>query len=469
MTDPDPAPGIAFMPFSEFFETFVLAERISLTIRACHQEICDMYQAAILGQMEGYEYFKVHMPRRTGKTKILQALPCWMFGEFEDAQMLYGCYSEKLVMQTLSECGRVLNAPWYKGIYGDKIMAQRADHVTTTAGGMLHGAGTQATIAGYGAGLKDPAGGFIALDDPAKPDEAHSAVESANVINNFETTWKGCRNSDRWTPIFINAQRIGPNDLPGYIEKTYPNRTFTLKFPCMVGGISVFPDTWSTDKVKELEQTRVTRFVLASQFQQEPISLGGNMIPTGSFGRYDPATPMKWERTCIKVDTALKTKQANDSSALELWGLHQRKAYLIDLMHGKWEGPDLLNNSAQFWKKWTAIDCGIPRPRFTIEEKAAGTPLLQALQRLGIPAQGIERDIDKVRRVQSILQFIETGMVIIPKDGSVPWIQKFLNECDEFKLDGTQAHDDMVDPMVDAIEDLLGRPLSIFSVLTGNL
>ena len=50
---------------------------------------------------------------------------------------------------------------------------------------------------------------MIALDDPAKPDHATSKVESSNVIENFEMTWKGCRNSDEWCPIFINAQRIG--------------------------------------------------------------------------------------------------------------------------------------------------------------------------------------------------------------------------------------------------------------------
>ncbi len=145
--------------------------------------------------------------------------------------------------------------------------------------------------------------------------------------------------------------------------------------------------------------------------------------------------------------------------------MFQGKAYLIDLLHGKWESPELLINVRAFWEKWTAPGIALRRPKLIIEEKAAGTPLLQTLRKEGIPAIGIERDIDKVRRVQSVLQYIETGMVVVPKDGSTPWIEKFLTEHAQFAADGTAAHDDMVDTTVDAIEELLGKALSIFDVL----
>ena len=465
-------PKVDVVDLWQFFEAFIELNEVSVTLHECHREICELYQAAILGDMPGYEYFVVNMPRRTGKTKILQAVPCWMFGEFDGAQMMYGSYSEKLVLQTIAYVRLTLNRPWYSELYGLKLHTERSDLVTTTGGGMLYGAGTHATVAGIGAGLKEPAGGFMALDDPASPDEALSKVESASVIQNFETSWKGCRNSDRFCPIFINAQRLGTDDLPGYLQKTYPNKTFTLKFPCTVGGISVFPETWATETLDDLNKTRMGRFVRASQFDQEPVALGGNLIPVDALGRWDPreAPNMKWDKLVMPVDTALKAKESSDFSAAALWGKCAGKSYLIDVVHGKWESPELLTNIKLFYEKWSHIP-GWPRPRLIIEEKAAGSPLLQNLRVHSVPAQGIERDIDKVRRVQNVLPFIETGMVFIPlatgPAGYTPphWLKTWEAEHTEFSASLTHKNDDLVDTTADGLEQLLGRKLSGFDVL----
>ncbi len=102
-----------------------------------------------------------------------------------------------------------------------------------------------------------------------------------------------------------------------------------------------------------------------------------------------------------------------------------------------------------------------------IEEKAAGTGLIQQLNIAGVPAEGIERDIDKVRRVQAVLPYQEAGLVLVPGDNEpgCDWLPGFLTECAQFKPDGTHAHDDMVDCFADGVQLLLGRALSILDVL----
>jgi predicted phage terminase large subunit-like protein len=473
---------VDFVPFWEFLQTAVKCCNVSMVLREEHHEVAEMYEKAILGELQGYEYFIVDMPRRVGKTKILQFLADWMFGEFPDAQMMYGCYSEKLVRRSIAYTLRVMRQEWFRQMYGDLVHTRSSELITTLAGGTLYGAGTQATVGGMGAGLKEPAGGFIALDDPANPAGSLSPVQRENTIENFETAWKGCRNSDRWCPIFINAQRIGPDDLPGYVMSTYRNKTLVLKFPCYVGAgtgfheelplQSKFPETWGLDTWHELGRTRITRFVRAAQWQQEPTVLGGNFIPVGCFGRYDlrDVRSMKFDKLMIAVDTALKTKEANDFSAACLWGLLDKRAYLIDVLHGKWEAPELIKNTTVFWEKWKNQP-GWPRPRMIIEEKAAGTPLLQQLNRDGVPAKGIERDIDKVRRVQNVLPYIEAGMALIPNnqatDGYQPpdWLAKWETEHTEFTQTGQHAHDDLVDCTADCLENLLARKLSGFDVM----
>ncbi len=467
-------------PLREYFKAFIGGNRIILDDYACHGEICDAYEAAFTGQLPGIDYVLVHMPRRTGKTKILEAVPTWAFGEFDGAQMLYGSYTQPLVSRTIRYVAATMARQWYRDLYGDLLHTKSSTLVTTVGGGTLYGAGTTATVVGYGAGLKEAAGGCIALDDPSNADAVFSKVESRKVIDNFENTWKGCRNSDRYTPILVNAQRLGPDDLPGYIHSTYPNRTLILKFPAFVSpgcpwkasseddAVPAFPDTWSKNVLLDLKKTRLGRYVLASQMQQEPIALGGNLIPVEKFGRYDWATARltDWEMIVITVDTAMKVKESNDYSCAQAWGVKDRRAYLIDQVHGKWESPELLANVIAFSNK-TRADFPLGAIRCVIEEKAAGTGLIQQMQRAGVPAEGIERAIDKVQRVQGVLPFIESGLVFIPKDGegAPEWLAGFIQECAAFKPDGTHANDDRVDAMVDGVEILLGQVLSILDVL----
>lgn len=483
-----PAPGkpplelAEFVTFWEFFsEFFIPLNEIVLPLKDFHREICDKLELAFFCELgPDVRFVLINMPPRTGKTKILEAWFCWIYAYFPDAQNIFTSYSGDLAEASLSYVKETMMRPWFRENFGDVLHSKKADLMTTVDGGKMHAEGTGGTLTGKGAGLKRECGGAIAIDDPAKPDEALSVVVSTGLKQWLHTTIERRRNAAQFTPIVISAQKLGSEDLPGYVKRTYPaNMIVEIKVAGLVDpktgaasiaadAVSRIPETMPTSDLQQLKATRIGRFVLATQYQQEDATLGGNLIPVDSFHRYDPRAPMKFEKTVICCDTALKTKQANDFSALTLWGLKDRKAYLVDLMHGKWETPDLVANSIAFWKKWSAPgvgESGVPRPRFIIEEKAAGTPLLQTLNRAGVPATGIERDIDKVRRVNTVLPYIETGMVVVPKDDSVPWIAKFLTECAQFAKDGTHAHDDMVDTMVDAIEHLLGRATSIFDVL----
>lgn len=468
-----------YVGFPQYFEEIYVPEmRLEIPVKKAHREICEILEAAFLGQLpENIQYVVINLPRRVGKTKIIESWYSHCFGYVPDSQFIHTSYSADLTEQSLDWVAKTMNEPWYKSWFGDLIHGDRSDHLSTIGGGNLYAAGTGGTLTGKGGGLKRPGGGAIVIDDAAKPDEVLSPVVSKAIIQWFETTIKGCRNSDRWCPIIIVSQRLGKNDLPGYIKDTYPDNTLVIKFPGLVdpvtgeastadNAVSQFPETVQAKNLLLGRATRLGRYVLATQVQQEDALLGGNKIPLECFDRYDPseALGMKFERLVIPVDTALKAKQANDFSCAAIWGLMKKRAYLIDLVHGKWESPELLTTIEVFWEKWKNIQ-GWPRPRLIIEEKAAGSPLLQYLTRIGVPAKGIERDIDKVRRCNMVLPYIETHMCVIPRMGSVPWLAKWEAEHAEFKDDGTHKNDDMCDTSFDAIEHLLARKLSSFDVL----
>ncbi len=52
-----------------------------------------------------------------------------------------------------------------------------------------------------------------------------------------------------------------------------------------------------------------------------------------------------------------------------------------------------------------------------------------------------------------VLGYIEFGKVMVPEDA--PFTNDFLAECEAFTGDNSHMHDDQVDPMIDAIADVL--------------
>jgi predicted phage terminase large subunit-like protein len=101
-----------------------------------------------------------------------------------------------------------------------------------------------------------------------------------------------------------------------------------------------------------------------------------------------------------------------------------------------------------------------------IEDKASGTGLIQDIAKGEpgkgrIPVAGVQRNKDKLTRVMDVVSYIDAGLVVLPEEA--PWIADFITECEAFTSDDTHAHDDQIDPMVDAIEDMLAKRKSSFA------
>jgi predicted phage terminase large subunit-like protein len=449
-----PAP----ITFWKFFQIFVRQQRISLPLKPFHQEVCSTLALAVAGELP-FPYVVINIAPRVGKSKILEALACWSLGIAPDAQTIYTSFSEELVTDRVRYICEVMRTEWYQDLFPETRLGdvQQAGHFTTTLGGRVYGAGTGGTISGKGGGLKRRFGGFIAIDDPANPNEALSRTEAENLKFWFENVLKSRRNSDRWCPIILVMQRLSTDDLTGYILENYPEETRLLKFASRDrDGQSIIPETISTAGLNQWE--KVNPFTFWAQQMQEPVVFGGNLIKVDDF-ILEPLDPFaKWDRKIITADTAFKTKEHNDQTVFELWGKRGQGAYLLDCLHGKWESPQLLGMALAFYRKHRA---GLSQ--FYVEDKASGTGLVQQLKAGGVPVSPVERIHDKVTRVQEILPYIATHRIHINKDQ--PWTRPFLEECAAFRADGLQKHDDFCDPLADACMKLLGKRLSVWDVL----
>jgi len=350
-------------------------------------------------------------------------------------------------------------------------------------------------VTGFRAGhMAEGFQGAIIIDDPVKPEDAFSTVKLQAVNRKLQTTVKS-RKANPDTPFILIMQRVGTHDptefiksgnldelgeityvkIPALIDKAYvaslPKKYRALIEPSETdsqGRFSYWPYKEPLKQLLAMEQgggadaegVKISRHVFNSQYQQEPISLGGNLIKGEHFRYYKPEQLPKIRYRKIFADTAQKTKEHNDFSVFEEWGLGvDGNAYLLDMIRGKWEAPELQKRAIAFWAKAKAKDTdkfGMLR-EMPVEDKASGTGLIQTLRLppYNIPIKAIERDKDKLTRAMDALPYIEAGQVYLPEDA--PFTSDFVSECEAFSADMTHAHDDQLDPALDAIEDMLSK------------
>ena len=319
-------------------------------------------------------------------------------------------------------------------------------------GGEFRASAMKGVITGFGAGTtQDGFGGALIIDDYLKADNYKSDVEKENCIDIYTNTLKSRLNSPD-TPIIIIAQRLATDDLVGWLKENEKDEWdfFTLK-TLTDDEKSIWEEKMPAEKLIKMRNTNP--FLFYSQYQQEPIVLGGTVIKEEWF-RYYPTNDVVYQRLFMTADTALKVKECNDYSCLALWGVTEKnELYLIDMIHGKWEAPDLERQFINFWNKWrNGINFTKPNGLY-IEDKASGTGLIQSIRmRAGIPVIPLQPDKDKLTRVMDVSPYIESGNLYLPMSKEFEISKKLVSECTAFTADDSHAHDDMVDTMVYALD-----------------
>lgn len=343
-------------------------------------------------------------------------------------------------------------------------------------------------VTGFRAGHMAPGfQGAILIDDPIKPEDAYSRTKIDAANRKLLTTVKS-RKANPDTPIILVMQRLAESDPAGFIRAGNLQGIWDfVRIPAVLSGPEMakidpryhglIPESETVDgrfsywpykepigQLLAMERgdgtdqsgARISRHVFSSQYQQAPVQLGGNIIKGEKFTRYTVLPKIKWR--FVYADTAQKTKERNDFSVFEEWGMgDDGRIYLLDLIRGKWEAPELQKRAIAFWKKCKERDVekyGQCR-KMKVEDKSSGTGLVQTLRLppYNMPIEGIERDRDKLTRVMDALPYIEVGAVCIPEDA--PFTNDFVTECEAFTADDSHDFDDQIDPLVDAIADML--------------
>lgn len=394
----------------------------------------------------------INVPPRSGKTEVaVKAFIAWTMGLAPDSEFIHASYSKRLATANAYDIRAMMQHEAYRLVFPWLRLqddSKAKDEFRTTAGGIVYATGADGTITGYGAGkMRDGFGGAIIIDDPHKAGEATSSVMRQNVINWYQTTIQSRLNKTD-TPIIVIMQRLHEEDLSGWLLSGGSGETWEhLVIPARdESGESFWPEQFPPEMLDRLELT--SPYVFAGQYMQRPAPLGGGIFKDEWWRYFDAMPPIK--HRSIYADTAQKTKEQNDYSVLQCWGVTpDNQMVMLDMVRGKWEAPELETMARAFWQKHHSQPYHGPLRTFKVEDKVSGTGLIQKLKREGIPIVPIQRNVDKVTRAFDAAPYIQSGNVYLMR--TTPHLADFLSEAAVFP-NGT--HDDMIDATMSAIADL---------------
>ena len=476
--------------FSRYF--FKHRQGIKFRINWHHVLISDVVQRVIDGELKNVV---INVPPGSSKTELVAInLIARGLAINPRARFLHISYSDDLALLNSETAREIVRSDEFQALWPLKI-ADDADSkkrwnvvVDGKKAGGVYAVSLGGQITGFRAGhMAEGWQGAIIIDDPLKVEDAYSKPNRDKANRKLISTVKS-RRANPDTPIIVIMQRLAEEDPTGFIKAgKVPGDWEFIEIPALItdeyveklpehirpmvdsserdedGRFSYWP--YKEPLQELLASEKADRYVFSGQYMQRPSPLGGGIIQSGKFVRYGALPQLKFRK--IYADTAQKTAERNDYSVFECWGYGaDNRVYLIDLVRGKWEAPELKRRAIDFWNKHKAIGAGNPDApalrQMLVEDKASGTGLIQEVKSDGgIPVAGIERTKDKLTRVMDIVSQIDAGNVCIPANAE--WVNDFVAECDSFTADDTHAHDDQIDPMVDAITDMLGgsKPLVV--------
>lgn len=425
------------------------------------EAICDHLEGVTRGDI--YRLL-MNVPPGTMKSLLTSVIwPAWEWGPKGKQSMRYlgTAHKQDLAVRDSTKCRRLIQSDWYQRLWpieltGDQNAKTKFENSATGF--------REAMALGSMTGAR---GDRVILDDPHSVDDANSRVKlSADVVTFREALPSRVNNDD--SAIVIIMQRLAVGDVSDVaLELGYEHLLIPMRYeagrskwvlgkgdPRKIDGELMFPERFSEANVAELESSLGSHAV-AGQLQQRPNPRGGRIVKTEWFQLYD--VPPRIKHRVIYADTAQKTAEHNDYSVFEEWGLGEDgKLYLLDLIRGKWEIPELERRAPAFWNKAKGRDSVVMGQlrQMKIEDNASGTGLIQRMKLdHRIPVAGIKRTKDKYTRLTDVIGYIESGYVCLPRNA--PFLSDFVGECEAFTADDSHPHDDQIDPMIDAINDML--------------
>ena len=389
----------------------------------------------------------VNMPPRHTKSEFASHLfPAWYLGRYPDKKVIQTAHTAELAVGFGRKVRNLVGSGDYKKIFEDVSLSsdsKAAGRWNTNKEGEYFAIGVGGAVTGKGADI-------LIVDDPHSEQEA--ALNDPSVYDRtYEWYTSGPR--QRLQPggaICLVMTRWSKKDLTGSIIKASIERGGAdewevIEFPAILpSGKPLWPGFWPIDQLEALKaELPVSKW--SAQYQQDPASEEGALVKREWWQEWKGKKPPSCDFVIQSWDTAFLAKETADFSACTTWGVFTTEdgvsnIILLDALQERLEFPDLKARAYEMYKEYEP-------DAFIVEAKAAGSPLIFELRRMGIPVGEYvpSRGKDKIARVNAISDLFSSGHVWAPK---TRWAELVIEEFAAFP---SGDYDDLVDSSTQAL------------------
>lgn len=453
----------SLLEFSRYFYEYITGREFIIS-KPIGRESHHISVCRTLTQIKHLEILReiINIPPGCGKSTFVSMFIAWCWASYPDSNFLYISYAHSLATQHTSFIRSIVSSRMYKYLFDVSIDpdTRAKDNFKTTKGGQVIAFGSAGAITGNNAGLPnlDRCSGAVILDDPIKPDEAHSDTIREGVIYNYDQTIRQ-RVRGINVPIIVMGQRTHEEDLPWYLLS---GKDIDIWHHTNLTGLdavdnALYPEVMPKEKLIALREK--SPYVYWSQQQQCPMPAGGSLFQKDWFVELD--NEPKFTTTFITADTAETDKSWNDATVFSFFGIYEIEVmgkktgelglHWIDCVELRIEPKDLEKEFIDFYRNC----CLHNKPPMIagIEKKSTGVTLVSTLKNLrGIQIREIERTRDSGSKTK---RFLEMQSYIASKRISFDWNAKHKDLCINhmIKITANNSHrfDDICDTLSDGI------------------
>lgn len=450
---------------------FFLINSSKFILKDFHRLVIKKLQNIVDGKNEKRN-LALCLPVGSGKSLIIEYFITWCFARSINNTFCYTSNSDRLINKLSKECKDIIENEYWKLLFNHTLKKDDRQRVNFSFEGAKNRTGltagtTGGAITGLDAGNPNIDGfsGALIIDDPMDAGNARYEKAREEVVTFYDEKLATRRRTPN-TPTILIMQRLHLDDLVGWIEKNEPGLWDICKIPALnENGKSFWEERYPQAELQHIKITNAFKF--QSQYQQEPIALGGSVIKGEWFGYYDINKKYDYKKIVISADTAIQVKEHSDFSCFIAGGVTQNNhLHILQIEHDKWEYPDLKTVALSVYNNWQFDKRSTNASALFIENKASGQQLVQDFKRVGLPVRPIEVTKDKLTRVEEVLDYIASGLVELPESRTYGKNNILITECEAFSRDMSHAHDDIVDTLVHLINNTIAkRKVSILDVL----
>jgi len=393
----------------------------------------------------------INMPPRHTKSEFASyLLPSWYLGKFPKKKVIQCSNTAELAVGFGRKVRNLVGSEAYAKVFPGVHLRQdskAAGRWATNESGEYFAIGVGGTVTGKGADL-------LIIDDPHSEQEAAAAAHNADVYQKvYEWYTSGPR--QRLQPggtIVIVMTRWADGDLTGRVlkdslEREKGEQWDLIELPAILpSGKPLWPEFWSLDELEALKE-ELPASKWNAQYQQKPTGEEGAIVKREWWRVWERDRPPACEFLIQSWDTAFTKNERSDYSACTTWGVfyinedpNDVNVILLDAFQERMEFPELKAKAQELYHEWEP-------DAFIVEAKAAGSPLIFELRRMGISVSEFTptRGNDKFVRLNSVTDLFKSGKVWAPDKR---WAYEVIEQMASFP---NSSHDDLVDSSTQAL------------------